>query len=459
MLTEWPPSNLDGDSLHILVTFGDPFSPRLQRTKLQSLLNRVPTGDAWQVYCPDVFYMGGCCGAVFSTADRASFERELRVVREIRHGARVKAGKGAHHGSSFADPTAYTDLRVIDVDTSVEEASEAFDRALAEYDSTARKTARGRTSEVSGAPSPRPGSKEGAPAAGRRVDGGEPSPPDKTNTKVTVVTVETTPPVRHYSYEVPSSFDLGGDWPLGRDGNVEWAVGKGDSASVAGYLARVWEGHKEWLALQENITRNQWTNHLETYEKDRRLDGVTKENFLSLLRVGYLAGERQRYGLPAGVKHNGGISVEVFHQQLSLAFEEHLGRVRSEETMDERSFHLLRLYDEDPLMSQAMRDRLYTAVKIRYDRWITAPLPPHVQEQMDACGREWRDTHRMLMYSMRVPETVEGLRHQERTLYERWGVGEPPEGSRWPTPPPGDTESSDDEDAGAAASAVCKTGA
>ena len=95
-------------------------------------------------------------------------------------------------------------------------------------------------------------------------------------------------------------------------------------------------------------------------------------------------------------------------------------------------------------MPRDMHDTLYDVAFIRYDRWLALPLPPRVQEQLDIADRQWSELHSMLMYSMHVPDTIEGLRQQDRVLYERWGVGDPPS-PRWPTPPPGDTDSSDDD--------------
>ena len=461
MLTEWPPTDLGGVGMHILVTIGDPYSPRLQRRKLESLLNRVPTGDAWRVYAPDVFYMGGCCGAVFSTADRAAFQREMQAVRDIRHGVRGGNGRGVHRGSSFSDPTAYTDLQVIDVDASVEEASAALDRAFEEqeaarkaqeeHDQAARKAqeehdeAARKAREEEEAEGERPKKRSKAAAdSGATEKTGATGVGGMVKKSTVLVLLETLSGVR-YRYEVPSSFDLG-ERPIGRDGGSQWVVEEGEKSLLKQYLGRVYDGHLVWLRSRSQVCRSAWKEHLDTYDKDKNVGAKTREGFLSALRIAYLAGERHRYGLPAGRKHGGGITEEVFRRELSAAVEEHLEQVRREEMMDgDRLFRLLRLYDGDPLMPGEMHGRLYTAALIRHERWISVPLPQHVQEQLDTCERQWREIHGMLMHSMHVPDTIEGLGRQDRRLTKKWWeVGDPPSPT-WPTSPTGEGDSGDDD--------------
>lgn len=111
----------------------------------------------------------------------------------------------------------------------------------------------------------------------------------------------------------------------------------------------------------------------------------------------------------------------------------------------DRLFRLLRLYDGDPLMPGEMHGRLYTAALIRHERWISVPLPQHVQEQLDTCERQWREIHGMLMHSMHVPDTIEGLGRQDRRLTKKWWeVGDPPSPT-WPTSPTGEGDSGDDD--------------
>ena len=109
MLLKWPPDNLNDNEHHILVTFGEPLTPKFQLIKLQSLLVKVSYENEWMLYIPNILYKGGCVGALFSTDDRAKRDQIIQELMLMKDG-----GKDANGGNVMKDNLAYTNIEVKD---------------------------------------------------------------------------------------------------------------------------------------------------------------------------------------------------------------------------------------------------------------------------------------------------------------------------------------------------------
>lgn len=126
---DWPPGDLNKNESHILVTIGEPFTPSLQRVKLETFLNKAPSGDKWSLVVLPVNYAGGFCGLVFSTDDSRLFQSELEAVKGMKDGTFYPDGKVC----TAPDRTAYTSLVVFDCVAEIERASDNFENVVAEY--------------------------------------------------------------------------------------------------------------------------------------------------------------------------------------------------------------------------------------------------------------------------------------------------------------------------------------
>ena len=104
---------LDPKAAHIVVYFGEPLSHKLQSVKLQTFLSKVPYGDEWSVYVPDVYVVGGYHGALFSTNNRIVHGEVLDAVRGLKMQSK-KTPDGTK--KRIVDNQAYTNINIIDND-------------------------------------------------------------------------------------------------------------------------------------------------------------------------------------------------------------------------------------------------------------------------------------------------------------------------------------------------------
>lgn len=328
----WPPQNLDQSQAHIIVTIGNPLSPSLQQTKLESLLSKVPHQNDWAVHIPEIYHTHSCHGALFSTADLDQHRIVLQAVNELKTGIEKSEGKRRLIG----DNQAFTDLRVIN---SVGELNDAVDNDNLVHDYL---------------------NAEGKPTVHNE------SVADMIQDYLQKQSVELEDLVSGISevtlvvanrdvLNLQSFSKVKVDQYNGR-AQVKYPIMIAKLHSEKGQCKYDEMGvlHMIWVYVQKKISREMYTTLLAQYEIDKYLPGGIKDKCIEMIYYRYLNGECDYYG--ARVKPKGSkklLSHESFHDLMGRMYQQHVECVKSCDSVSLQRYMLLNeLYKSDPVVNE-----------------------------------------------------------------------------------------------------------